>query len=268
MRLLVAALVSLIAIASARAWSIEDLNRQIDQTNVVVNKNCAGTLISVKQRLILTNHHCIDDKVETIDRELVGEGGVVKKVKARRYADVPIDQHQYRDGARVASTNYVSDIVVEDQKVDLAVLRIRGSIPHTYAAPLLPEGAVIVRGERVWIVGNPLGQDVTLGRGIVSHTARNAQVPWTNNEVLPLIQHSAGSTGGNSGGALYNDQGQLIGVPAASFRSAPHLGYAIPVATVRAFLREHCLASVFDSAADDDACRRKRARQVRDAGRD
>jgi hypothetical protein len=71
--------------------------------------------------------------------------------------------------------------------------------------------------------------------------------------------------GGNSGGALYNAKGQLVGVPAAGYPSATFIGFAIPVEVVKLFLQDNCLASVFDEAADDTKCRaEKEARKKKD----
>jgi len=190
----------------------------------------------------------------------------VRKVRVRRYADVPVEQHYYDEHVRTSTASYVSEIVAEDQRRDLAALRIKGKIPHTYASQLLPEGETVVRGQTVFAVGNPLGEDATLVQGIVSSTSRSFEVPWANNERLPFYQISAGITGGNSGGALYDDKGRLIGVPAAGYRSATFIGFAIPVGIVKAFLRDNCLAAVFDPAADDKDCReKKRAAAKKDA---
>jgi hypothetical protein len=53
----------------ASEWTLEQMNRVIDQTNFVVNRGCSGTLISIEERLILTNHHCIDQNISFVERE-------------------------------------------------------------------------------------------------------------------------------------------------------------------------------------------------------
>lgn len=246
-------------------WPIADINRAIDSTNFVVGQGCSGTLISQKDRLILTNYHCIDGFVTSVEQEVTGRDGVVRKVKIRRYNDVSVAQHNQSGHIRVGTSSFVAEIVAEDKNRDLALLRIRADIYHSYASPLLPDGGTVVRGETVYVVGNPLGQDATLGVGVVS-MLRRLTFPWANGAEVDVVQHSAGSVGGNSGGALYNTRGQLIGVPAAGFSSAPHLGLAVSIDFVKAFLKQSCWERAYNGVtgeASDAQC--ELARKKRDA---
>lgn len=240
--------------ALAQTWSLQDMNRTIDQTNFIVDNGCSGTLISVPEKLIITNYHCIDGKVGSVEREVTTPDGFVAKKKFRKYEDVPVVQNRYDGFTKVGSFNYVAEIVAESKTRDLAVLKIKGSIPQTYAAPLIPDGVPVTRGERTYTVGNPLGEDATVVEGIVSNVNRAFDFPWTDGARLPMIQISGGLAGGNSGGSLYNSAGQLIGVPAAGYRQAVHLGFAIPMEVIKPFLRENCIAGVFDASADDKKC--------------
>jgi serine protease Do len=139
------------------------------------------------------------------------------------------------------------------------VLRIKGPIPNTYASPI---GGAVQRGERVYAVGNPASQENTLVEGIVSNVNRTFEFPWTNGSKLAMIQFSGGIYGGNSGGALYNIRGELVGVPSAGLSGVTFIGLAIPAEVVRSFMREHCLAAAFDSSADDAACRKDKAEKA------
>lgn len=243
--------------AYAQSWPTAEMNRTIEQTNFIVGDGCSGTLISVKERLVLTNYHCIDRQVASVEREITNDEGFVKKVKVRKYEDVAIAQKRYDGFETVGSFSYVGEIVAESKQRDLAVVKLKGSIPQTMASPLLPDGQKVVRGERIYTVGNPLGEDATVVEGIVSNVNRAFDFPWTDGARLPMIQVSGGIAGGNSGGALYNASGQLIGVPAAGYRGATHIGFAIPMEVVKPFLRENCLAQhTFDDKADDAACRK------------
>jgi S1-C subfamily serine protease len=265
MRRIIAAGVILLALIMSGtsvlpSWKLEDMNRAIESTNFIVNSGCSGTLVSVPERLLITNYHCVDSLISDFETEKTDKQGFVKKVRERRYADVKLDQNGYDGYTRVRTTSYVGEIVAHDQRRDLAVVRIKGSIPHTYASPILPEGEKITRGERVYIVGNPAGNESTVVEGIISNVNRTFEFPWTERAKLPIAQFSGGIFGGNSGGALYNDKGQLIGVPAAGYSNATFIGLAIPAEVVRAFLSDNCLASVFDPKADDKACREKAAK--------
>lgn len=242
------------SIAYSAEWPIEQMNKVIDQTNFVVNRGCSGTLISLEEKLILTNFHCITNNISHIERDETDTNGFTRKVRVRKYSDVTVEQHGYYGHDKVSTSSYVAEIVAEDQKKDLAILKIKSNIPHHIASKLLPDGQKIYRGERVYTVGNPAGNDATVVEGIVSNLNRTFEFPWTGNEKLAMIQFSGGIYGGNSGGALYNSSGYLIGVPAAGHSSATFIGLAIPISVVKTFMREHCLAKVFDESFDRDKC--------------
>mgnify|MGYP001596778132 CR=1 FL=1 len=73
--------------AGAEPWSLEDLNKTITATNFIVESGCSGTLISVRLRLILTNFHCVADKISAVEREEPQPAGTVRKVR-REQLDV------------------------------------------------------------------------------------------------------------------------------------------------------------------------------------
>lgn len=217
-----------------------DINHTIEQTNFIVGGGCSGTLISVREKLVLTNFHCIDRNVTSVEREVTNSDGWVRKVRIRHYTDVPVAQNRYDGFTKTGSASYVAEIVAESKTRDLALLKLKGPIPHTYASPLLPWDGTITRGDRIYSVGNPAGEDATLGEGIVSNVNRSFDFPWTAGARLPMIQFSGGLFGGNSGGALYNERYELIGVPAAGYRDATFIGFAVPVSVVKEFLVDNC----------------------------
>jgi len=247
--------------AHAETWKIDAINKTIEQTNFIVDSGCSGTLISINPGLILTNYHCVDGRVSSVERDVTDAKGIVRKVKFRKYEDVPVEQKVYDGFTLTGSANFIAEIVAEAKTKDLALLRLKGKTTHTFASKIIPDGQTVTRGERVYIVGNPLGNDGTLIEGIVSNANRSFDFPWTDGARLPMLQISGGIAGGNSGGALYNEQGQLIGVPAAGYRGANHLGFAIPMEIIKPFLRENCFGQTFDPMADDDKCRAARTKE-------
>jgi len=82
-------------------------------------------------------------------------------------------------------------------------------------------------GEEVLAIGNPLGLDQTLTRGIVS--GMNRILPETPFSLLePLIQTDAAINPGNSGGPLVNRCGEVIGINTAVIAEAQNIGFAVP----------------------------------------
>lgn len=259
-----AAIVAGTASKTASAWEETELNRQIEQTNFIVDGGCSGTLISVTEKLVLTNYHCVKDRIEVEDREVTNDEGFVKKVRVKRYADVPVEQKRYLGYDLVGSASYLADIVGEDRRRDLAVIRLKGEIPHTVYSPLIAGDTKVLRGERVYAVGNPAGNYATVVEGVVSSVNRTFEFSWTDKAKLPMIQFSGGIYGGNSGGALYNVRGELIGVPAAGYSAATFIGLAVPTQeVVKPFLRSICLSSVFDKdgKTKDEECKKKEKKE-------
>lgn len=258
MKKLLATLALVLGLAtSAAGWDLSTLNKTVNQTNFILDNICSATLIDTKQRLVLTNYHCVDDKVVFEDREEIQPDGTVKKVKRAKYTDVTLSQRAYKDADQVGASEYVAEIIATKKRADLALLRIKAdTIPHTIQSHLLPPSGKVQRGERVYIVGNPKMLDASVVEGVVSSVTRTYEVPWAEGEKVPFYQISGGLAGGNSGGSLYNNDGQLIGVPAMGYRDAEHLGFAIQAKAIHLFLTEACYANVFDtSAKDPEACK-------------
>ena len=92
-------------------------------------------------------------------------------------------------------------------------------------------------GESVIAIGNAMGQGLSATDGIVS--IKNQTISVDNN-TLEVIQTSAAINSGNSGGALVNSKGQVIGINTAKYNSsmAEGMGYAIPSNEVAAVAQD------------------------------
>ncbi len=140
--------------------------------------------------------------------------------------------------------NYTAILIGTDPSTDLAVLKIETK----KELPSIPFGnSDQVRvGEWVLAVGNPFDLTSTVTAGIVSAKARNINLLQfdPNNEVFPVesfIQTDAAVNPGNSGGALVNTRGELIGINTAiASRTGSYAGYsfAIPSAIVEKITRD------------------------------
>ncbi|MBK9089666.1 MAG: trypsin-like peptidase domain-containing protein [Holophagales bacterium] len=118
-------------------------------------------------------------------------------------------------------------IVGLDPIFDVAVLRI--PVPGTGKLPAasFTESGKLHVGDEVFAIGNPLGLEQTLTRGIVS--AVNRILPgasWSLRE--PLIQTDAAINHGNSGGPLVDQCGKVVGINTAMLPDAQGIGFAIP----------------------------------------
>lgn len=127
-----------------------------------------------------------------------------------------------------------ADVVLKDDRVDLAVLKIETKD----ALPPLPVGdsdAVEV-GDLVLAIGDPFGVGQTVTSGIVSGLARDRVGV---SDLGFFIQTDASINPGNSGGALVDMKGALIGINSAIFSKgggSNGIGFAIPANLVKVFL--------------------------------
>jgi serine protease DegQ len=125
-------------------------------------------------------------------------------------------------------------IVGSDRDTDLAVLKIEGS--NLAAMPIGGDTPVQV-GDVVLAIGNPFGLGQTVTQGIVSGLGRN-QLDLTSYD--DFIQTDAAINRGNSGGALINARGKLIGINTyvigRGIEDAEGISFAIPAATAKAVL--------------------------------
>ena len=130
-------------------------------------------------------------------------------------------------------------IVALDPFHDLAVLQIEKQADKKFPWVVLSPGEPLL-GEKVFVIGNPLGLERTVTEGILSHTGRLF-------EGLLYLQVDASVNPGNSGGPLFNGRGQVIGVVNMGIPSMQGLNFAIPVQHVR-FLLDHMDAFAYDKS--------------------
>ena len=127
---------------------------------------------------------------------------------------------------------FEAEIVLKDQRSDLAVLRIRGQSERFPAIDFADSDALQV-GDLVLAIGNPFAVGQTVTHGIVSAVART-QVGITDYQFF--IQTDAAINPGNSGGALVDMTGKLVGINTAIFSrsgGSQGIGFAIPANMVR-----------------------------------
>ena len=130
---------------------------------------------------------------------------------------------------------YKAELIGCDDSNDIAVLKIdaKDLTPVTFG-----DSDKVVVGEDVVAIGNPLGElHFSLTRGVVSALDRN--VTFSGNMHLKLIQTDCAINSGNSGGALFNMYGEVIGITNAKlagsgFGTAPveSIAFAIPVNSI------------------------------------
>lgn len=166
----------------------------------------SGIIIS-EDGYILTNNHIISSSTSTSYYEV----SKANKVTVYLYDD---------------DTAYEATIVGTDEQTDLAVIKIEKT--GLTAAELGNSDDVKV-GEFVMAVGNPLGLQSSVTGGMVS--AINREVTDSDGKTYTLIQTDAAINSGNSGGALVNAEGKVIGINTLKLSGTgiEGMGFAIPI---------------------------------------
>lgn len=124
------------------------------------------------------------------------------------------------------STEYEATIVGTDSQTDLAVIKI----DKTGLTPAeLGDSDKVQVGEFAMAIGNPLGLDTSVTCGVISAT--NREITDSDNKTYTLIQTDAAINSGNSGGALVNADGKVIGLNTLKISSTgvEGMGFAIPI---------------------------------------
>ncbi len=156
---------------------------------------------------------------------------------------------------------------IEDVKIialnpffDLALLQIPEQKDFKFTTVFLSDESAPTReGDEVFAIGNPLGLERSVSQGIVSTKNRDF-------EGIVYIQTTTQISPGNSGGPLFDNRGQVIGVTNMKLLGGEGLNFAIPIAYVKHFLKNRD-AFAFDQDNPNsgyrylDAPRRRNAKE-------
>jgi len=161
----------------------------------------SGFLVSTTTCEVWTNHHVIDNAavIEVFPRGWQKSHGIIATlINSTPHTDIAILQMESCEGIPAAKFGN-----------------------SNYASV----------GDETYVVGNPFGKNPdSLSRGIVSHTSRYLNGP------VPYLQTDAAVNPGNSGGALFNRDGAIIGlttaIAATSSGNNVGIGYALPINVV------------------------------------
>ena len=167
----------------------------------------SGFIIS-NDGYILTNFHVIDD---------------ASKVTVSAY-----------DGK-----SYDAKIVGYDESNDIAVLKVEA---EGLSPVVLGDSENLNVGDSVVAIGNPLGElTFTLTTGVIS--AKDREITFSDGMTMNLLQTDCAINSGNSGGALFNLYGEVIGVTNAKYSSSSggeasidNIGFAIPMNSIRSIV--------------------------------
>jgi serine protease DegQ len=193
--------------AQAATGGIPEIVRKAEPSVVTVahDQGTGSGVVWSKDGVVVTNNHVVS-----------AEGQVVQQVEIAFF-----------DGRRVPGT-----VRATDPSTDLAVVQVdrKDLKPATFQRALPQVGELAVA------VGSPLGFENTVTAGIISGLHR--EIPGSAAQgirsLVDLVQTDAAISPGNSGGALVNGRGEVVGISVAYIppeQGAVSIGFAIPAAT-------------------------------------
>jgi len=165
----------------------------------------SGVIIS-EDGYILTNNHVVN----TSSNYSFYQVSEANKITVKLYND---------------ETEYEAQIIGKDETTDLAVIKIdKNNLP----AATLGDSDSLQVGEFSMAIGSPLGMESTVTAGIISATSRTITSDGKN---YTVIQTDAAINSGNSGGALINSKGEVIGINTLKLSGSgvEGIGFAIPI---------------------------------------
>ena len=163
--------------------------------------------------------------------------------------------HHVIDGATAISivtqdsNSYEAEVVGSDSDLDTAVLKVKNADKKTtFPAVVLGDSSSLTVGDSVTAIGNALGTLAnTLTTGVVS--AKDRAISMSDGTAMKLLQTDCTVNSGNSGGPLFNQYGEVIGIINAKYSSGTStfssneasiegIGFAIPINDVQTILSD------------------------------
>ncbi len=144
---------------------------------------------------------------------------------------------------------YEGNVVWADNNIDLAIVKInKASLEYLE----LGDSESIKLADDVYAIGNPLGLafQKTVTKGIISAMNRTIKIEDETQNVYmeDLIQTDATINEGNSGGALVDAKGQLIGINSVKISNAEGIGFAVPINIIKPIINQLVSEGKFDEA--------------------
>lgn len=142
--------------------------------------------------------------------------------------------------------DYPARILNVSRENDLALLQLELPPSEEVKPVTIGDSDTLMVGETVIAIGNPQGHANTVTRGVLSAVDREITARTPDGNVLQLkglLQTDAAINQGNSGGALLDITGKLIGINNAMATNAENIGFAIPVNTVHRVFQELLVGS-------------------------
>lgn len=149
-------------------------------------------------------------------------------------------------------TFYDAELLIIDEKNDMAILRIRNANGTKFPTIKFANSDALKVGQEVFAIGSPLGYEYTISQGIIAGIRDNEKVSFNDpvtyvpieKNFEKVIQITAAISPGNSGGALFNRRGEVIGITTYTYSGYGNLNFAIAINSFVYFMNSVDLANI------------------------
>ena len=207
------------AISSGKQpWGIIKLHTQANQTLVEVGSWCSGTIIDADNGLVVTAAHCAERVRVHYDYVHKPSGQIIRH-KVDRYDPITITLHKFSDtGEDIGHIKYTMRVLKAVYPQDIAILENVSEEKFTGGVTL---STVPLRyGDRVMTVGNPMMFFQVIAEGRVTKPKLTIDVGEGPVETIAFDSFMAP---GSSGGGLFNEYGELVGITNWGLPGGPYL---------------------------------------------
>lgn len=227
--------------AVSTATTVSDVSDIVD--------NVMPSIVAVTN-VSYTEYRNLFGRTSTYENEAAGSGIIISQDDD--YIYIATNNHVV-EGAETLTITFCDDAAVPatvkgtDASVDLAVVAVKISDIDSDTMSKIKVASVgesdsLKVGESAVVIGNALGYGQSVTTGIISATERDVTLQNDDGTTITntLIQTDAAVNPGNSGGALLNINGQVVGIVSAKYSdtAVEGMGYAIPISTAQSIISE------------------------------
>ena len=195
----------------------------------------SGWLADEKERLVITNHHVVNDRAKGTTHAIQADARITVHVPTYDQGQLLVDKSHYI--SKVAGVP--ARVIDTDSTLDLAVLQLDKLPAGLLALPLATQSPS--PGDRIHSLGNPSASDAlwVYTSGAVRQVYRTTlQYPPDQNCEFLRVETQSPTNPGDSGGPVINERGELIAVTSGELTGSRLMTIQIDVSEVRSFLQQ------------------------------